>query len=98
MKEIRLSFDPDFSGEIMPSVTRRVKQRQCRYLPEVLVKDYEVRAYKNGETVWTYNEKDNIQRHRIIALPEGIELDSVEITVHSTYGYDAARIFEVRMY
>lgn len=98
VRELRLSFDPNFSGEIMPSLTKRVKQRQCRYLPEVLVKDYEVRVYKNGETVWTYEEKDNIQRHRVIALPEGVELDSVEITVRSTYGYDAARIFEVRMY
>lgn len=96
--ELRLSFDPDFCGEIMPSLTRRVLRRQCEYLPPVLVKDYEVRVFAGDETVWQETVHDNIQRLNVLCLPSAILADRVEIRITATYGYDAARLFEVRIY
>ena len=97
-RQLRLYFDPDFSGEIMPSLTAKVLRRQCKGLPPVLVRDYEVRAFLQGKPVWQQTVRDNIQRLNILNLPEETRTDCVEITVRSTHGYENARIFEVRMY
>ena len=96
--QIRISFDPNFNGEIMPSLTKKVQQRECKYLPEVLVKDYDISVRCKGQKVWNHSVKDNVQRLNILNLPEGLVADEVEIRVLSNYGYEAARIFEVRIY
>ena len=33
-----------------------------------------------------------------MALPDGIEADSLRVTVRTTHGYGSARIFEIRLY
>ena len=96
--ELRIFFDPDFNGELMPSLTKRVQQRECRYLPEVLVKDYDVRAYWNDAPVWEISVRDNVQRLNVLPLSETMLVEKLEINVIATYGHDAARIFEVRIY
>ena len=96
--EVRVYFDPDFSGEIMPSLTQKVLRRQCEYLPPVLVRDFDVAVVRNGTVVWKQEVRDNIQRMCIFDLPEGLAGDGVEIRVIATYGYGNARIFEVRIY
>ncbi len=98
IQEIRLTFDPNLNQEIMPSITHQVKNRQVKDLPPELVRDYEVTFYYGAKVVHSLHINDNYQRHNVIALPSPVTADRVEIKVLATYGYPAARIFEVRLY
>lgn len=97
VSEIRLTFDSNLSREIMPSIGRIVRERQVKGLPEELVRDYVIRAMKNGETVWEQSVQNNGQRLRVHTL-EKAECDSIAITVMASHGCPNARIFEVRVY
>ena len=97
VSEIRLTFDSNLSREIMPSIGRIVRERQVKGLPEELVRDYVIRAKKNGETVWEQSVQNNGQRLRVHTL-EKAECDSIAITVMASHGCPNARIFEVRVY
>ena len=96
LKQIRVTFDPNLSKEIMVSMTRSVQEREVKYMPLELVKDFIVRAYCGDACVFEQKTTDNNQRLCIFDLDANA--DRVEITVESTYGHDAARIFEVRLY
>lgn len=96
--EVRLTFDPNLSREIMPSITAAVRNRQCKGMPDELVKDYDVVLTRNGEDVFTQEVRGNYQRLNVIQLPEHIEADTLTVTVRATHGHPAARIFEVRLY
>lgn len=96
--QIRLTFDPNLSREIMPSITATVRNRQCKGMPDELVKDYTVTLKKGGETVFAKEVRGNYQRLNVIDLPEKVEADSMVVTVTATHDYPAARIFEIRMY
>lgn len=96
--QIRLTFDPNLSREIMPSITATVRNRQCKGMPDELVKDYTVTLKKGGETVLKKEVRGNYQRLNVIDLPEKVEADSMVVTVTATHDYPAARIFEIRMY
>ena len=98
MRQLRLTFDPNLSREIMISITRTVRDRQCKYLPEELVKNYEVRVYNGEAQVYQACVPENCQRLNVLPLPEGIRGDRVELTVKATYGDPNARVFEVRLY
>lgn len=98
LRQVRLTFDPNLTRELMPSMTRNVRERQSKGLPPELVKDYTVEALLGGDVVWSRAVKDNARRLNVLDLPEGIRADAIRITVHATYGIDAARIFEVRAY
>lgn len=97
LRQARLTFDPNLSREIMPSITSIVRERQCKFLPEELVKDYTLRLKKQRETVWEKRVSDNGQRLNVVEIP-GVACDAVELTVEATHGYPAARVFEVRLY
>ena len=96
--EIRLTFDPNLTRELMPSMTRNVRDRQVKGLPHELVKNYTVEALSGGKTVWSKDVDNNSQRLNIHEIPDGVDCDAIRITVRETYGYPAARIFEVRAY
>jgi len=95
--EIRLTFDSNLSREIMPSIGRIVRERQVKGLPEELVRSYAITAQNNGETVWKETVENNGQRLKIHTL-QGVECDSIAVTVSATHGCPNARIFEVRVY
>lgn len=96
LKQIRVTFDPNLSKEIMVSMTRSVQEREVKYMPLELVRDFTVRAYCGEECVFEQKVQENNQRLCIFDL-DALS-DRVEITVESTYGYERARIFEVRLY
>ena len=96
LKQIRVTFDPNLSREIMISMTRSVQEREVKYMPLELVKDFTVRAYCGESCVFEQKVRENNQRLCVFDLDANA--DRVEITVESTYGYERARIFEVRLY
>ena len=95
--QLRLTFDTNLSGEIMPSLTRIVRDRQVKGLPHELVRDYKVTLYRDGREAWNCGVCDNGQRLNVLEVP-GVETDRLEITVTATYGLERARIYEVRIY
>ena len=97
VREIRIYFDPNFTKEIMPSITKTVLDRQVEGMPSELVRDYKVECLDEETVVYTREVKDNTQRLNILDIPE-VACDSVRITVYKTHGYPSARIFEVRIY
>jgi hypothetical protein len=98
--QIRIVFDPNLSLDIMPSLFYyHVLRREVKGMPVELVKDYQVEILDAGGVARHIQYvSGNIQRLNIINLPEAVECQSVKITVASTHGYTAARIFEVRIY
>ncbi len=97
LHQVQITFDPNLTREIMPSLTRNVRERQVKGLPEELVCEYEVRLYRGGNEVYQKIVKENYQRMNRINFPE-IVCDKVEVTVYKAYGIDKARIFEIRAY
>lgn len=98
LSEIQLTFDSNLTKEIMPSMTRNVRNRQVKGMPHELISDYVVRLYHAGEEVWSQNISGNYQRLNRIYPNERIECDSMKITVYKTHGIDRARIYEIRAY
>ena len=98
VKQIRITFDPNLTKEIMPSMTRNVRDRQVKGMPHELVKDYKVEALLAGEVVWSKDVADNYQRLNIHDLEAAVKCDTIRITALSTHGIDTARIYEVRAY
>ncbi len=98
IRQIRLTFDPNLTREIMPSITSSVKERQVKGLPEELVKDYQVVLGLNGRTVYERSVSDNGQRLNVIDLDEPVLADALRLIVKATHGYQSARVFEIRMY
>ena len=97
VNQLRLTFDSNLSRENMPSIVKIVRQRQVKGLPHELVKDYTLTLLRKGESVWQRDVSDNCRRLCVHDVPN-VECDAVCITVHSTYGHETARIFEVRVY
>jgi len=98
IRQIRLTFDPNLTREIMPSITSTVRARQVKGLPEELVKDYEVSLRAGGRTVFSRCVSDNAQRLNVIDLDGSVLADALRLTVKATHGYPAARVFEIRLY
>lgn len=98
IKEIRLVFDPNLTKEIMPSMARNVRERQVKGLPHELIKAYRVEALLNDNLVWRREVLNNGQRLNVLELEEKVTCDTLRITVLETYGYETARIYEIRAY
>jgi len=83
---VRLTFDSDFN------------RPHPEPHPSTLARAYRVEG--RAETgAWTLLAEcdDNLQRHRIHEISAQV-LESVRVTVLSTWGDPSARIFEVRLY
>lgn len=98
LHQIRLTFDPNLSREIMPSITATVRNRQCEGMPDELVKDYKILLKNDDKIVLEKEVINNYQRLNIIDLPEKIQATSLTVYVKNTHGYPAARVFEIRAY
>ena len=98
VSQIRLTFDPNLTREIMPSMTRNVRNRQVKGLPPELVKDYTVEALRDGQVVWNRAVENNGHRLNVLDLDAPVTCDTIRITVTATHGYETARIYEVRAY
>ena len=98
VSQIRLTFDPNLTREIMPSMTRNVRNRQVKGLPPELVKDYTVEVLRDGQVVWNRAVENNGHRLNVLDLDAPVTCDTIRITVTATHGYETARIYEVRAY
>lgn len=98
LSEIQLTFDSNLTKEIMPSMTRNVRDRQVKGMPHELIRDYDVRLYSHGVEVWSRRISENYQRLNRVRPTSNTECDSVKITVYGTHGIDRARIYEIRAY
>jgi hypothetical protein len=96
--EVRLTFDPNLTREIMPSITAQVRDRQVKGMPEELVRDYVVELSLGGETVASLPVEGNCQRLRIHSLPAPTLADTVTLRARATHGLASARVFEIRVY
>ena len=97
LSQLRITFDSNLSRSIMPSITRKAMEHQVKTLPRELVKDYDVQFLRQGSVVLEKSICGNGQRLNIHKL-DGLCCDEVRITVRETYGHDAARTYEVRLY
>ena len=98
ISQIRITFDPNLSQEIMTSMTKTVQLRQPKSLPPELVKDYVVTLYAGENQAYTQAVSSNAQRLNVLNLPRSVRADRLTINVLKTYGLERARIFEVRVY
>ena len=53
---------------------------------------------RDGQVVWSKEVSGNGQRLNVLEPEQPVLCDTIRIAVTATYGYDAARIFEVRAY
>lgn len=98
LSELRLTFDPNLTREIMPSLTKNVRERQVKGMPDELVKDYTVALFHEKQEVFCKEVTNNYQRLNCIDLEGQILCDQVTVTVHCAHGSDLARVFEIRAY
>ena len=98
VRQLRLTLDPDLSEERCISVSKAFLEKEPVGVPVQLLKDYSVKALRDGAVVWEKKISGNYQRLNIIDLPEAVSADSVEIAVLATNGCGDAHIFEVRVY
>ena len=98
LSEIRLTFDPNLSREIMPSLTKNVRDRQVKGMPDELVKDYRVQLFLKDREVFEREVVENYQRLNCITLGKEVQCDRMTVTVRSAHGIDRARVFEIRAY
>ena len=98
IRQIRLTFDPDLSKDIVPTIMNNELKLQCKGVPPQLVRDYTVSLQKGGDTVWSRSVTGNGQRLNVLDLEEAVDADSLTVAVQATNGIDCARIFEIRVY
>ena len=98
LNQIRITFDPNLSREIMMSMTRTVQEREVKYMPLELVRDFTVKVFRNGEVIYQQQVKENNQRLCVYNLDAPLTADKVAVEVQATYGCPSARIFEIRLY
>ena len=97
LQQVQLTFDTNLTREIMPSMTRNVRNRQVKGLPEELVCDYDIHFYREGKEVICKEIRGNYQRLNRIVV-DNVICDRLTVTVYKAYGIDRARIFEIRTY
>lgn len=96
LSRIQLTFDPNLTREIMPSLTKNVRDRQIKGMPDELVKDYQIKLFLDGKEVFSRRIEENYQRLNRINLENETECDKLTVTVFKAYGISRARIFEIR--
>ena len=98
VSEVRIIFDPDLSREIMISMTASVQEREVKFMPPQLVRDFSVLFKREGEIVFEKEIRENNQRLCIVKTDNAINVDEIIVRVKSTYGSETARIYEIRVY
>lgn len=98
VSEARIIFDPDLSKEIMISMTTSVQEREVKFMPPQLVRDFSVSFIKSGKTILKKEIKENNQRLCIVKTDKPISADEIIVKIAKTYGSETARIYEIRVY
>ena len=79
-------------------MTASVQNREVKFMPPQLVRDFSVSFIKNGKTILKKEIKENNQRLCIVKTDKAIPVDEIIIEIIKTYGSDTARIYEIRVY
>lgn len=98
VREIRIVFDSNLNQEIIVTMTKRVQDKEVKHMPPELVRNYTVRGFCEQKQCFEKVVKDNVERLSVIRLPETVKADRIVLEVESTYGYQNARVFEIRVY
>jgi hypothetical protein len=98
LSQVRVTFDPDLNIEIMISQTKRRLEGMVKGMPPALVKDFTVTLTRDGQPVFVKQIRDNNRRLCVIDTDSPVLADTVRIDIHSTYGDNTAKVFEVRIY
>jgi hypothetical protein len=98
LRQLRITFDPNLSIGIAPSISKNTKDSQIKGMPPELVKRYIIKVFNEFEQTYLSEVMENYQRLNIHDFPEAICGDCIRITVLETYGYPNAKIFEIRIY
>lgn len=98
INEIRLTFDPELTTEIMPTIISSIRDRQPEGIPPQLIRNYQVQLLNKDNLVWSAIVTDNAQRLNVLSVPESVIADALQVIVNETNGIESARIFEIRAY
>lgn len=97
LSTVILMLDSDLNKHIMPSLTRQIMEREWKYMPPQLLKDYSIKLFHKGDCVAEQVVQGNYQCLNTLHF-DAVTCDRMEITVSTTHGWETARIFEVRAY
>lgn len=98
ISSVILRFDPNFNRTAIITQSSRTKERQPKYSPPELVRDYTLEFIKAGAVVHTTTVEENFQRVNNISLEKSINCDTVKVHVTATNGDDLVRIMDIRLY
>ena len=98
LSQVRVTFDSNLNRSIKITLSaKRIAQQQVGP-PAELVRDYELRLLRGGETAAARRVEGNYQRLNVLDFPDAPLCDAIELRVTATNGYPNARVFEVRAY
>ena len=97
-REVRLTFDPNLSGDIKISISQPSLRRQTPGIPKELVRDYDLDLCQGDQVRRRIEVRGNVLRHRVHTLDAPVDCDRVRLTMLATHGDTRARVFEVRVY
>lgn len=97
VSEVIITFDSNLSREITPSIIREVIARQEPQSPSTLVDEFSVSLYRGGKLEEKRDCRTMGQRHVRLNF-SSIEADRIELQLHSSFGQDTVKVFEVRVY
>lgn len=96
--EIRILLDSNLSREITPSINRGVLARQVKGAPPELLQEFKLLLCRGGEVLEEMACESRGQRLQVIKVECREPVDEIRIVPVSTYGSEAAAVFEVRVY
>lgn len=98
LSQIRIVFDSNLTRELIVTMIKRVQNKQVEHLPLELVKSFTVTAFLGDEVCFEKTYDENNKRLFVINTDENVVADKVVIKIHSTYGYENAKVYEGRLY
>lgn len=97
LRQIRLTFDTNFSYPIRITMAPARQRQQRPGVPPELVRDFDLIFLKDGAPVKTVPVRGNLRRLCVVDL-EPVCCDCLEIRILATHGAKKVCIFEVRAY
>ena len=97
VSQVRLTFDPNLTSEIMPSISVKALSRQVKGMPEELVSEYDLDFWNGQNCILTKKIRDNYQRLQVFDFSP-LECDKITFTFRKTHGYPSIRVYEIRVY
>ena len=95
--QIQILFDSNLSREIMISLSEQHLSEQHQGTSPELVRDFCLEFFRHGELVAANEICGNYQRRCLVNV-DGVEADTVRLTIKATHGTQQPKIFEVRLY